>query len=46
MSRSTRRDTLPFYSVTGEYGELSNSAPYPITLKGKRWPTSEHYFQA
>ena len=37
---------IRFYSVTGEYGELSNFARYPITLKGKRWPTSEHYFQA
>lgn len=40
------RAIIRFYSVTGEYGELSNFAPYPITLKGKRWPTSEHYFQA
>lgn len=37
---------IRFYSVTAEYGELSNFAPYPITLRGKRWPTSEHYFQA
>ncbi len=37
---------IQFYSVTAEYGELSNFAPYPITLKGKRWPTSEHFFQA
>ena len=35
-----------FYSVTAEYGELSNFAPYPIKLRGKRWPTSEHFFQA
>ena len=42
----TARTAIRFYSVTGEYGELSNFAPYPITLKGKRWPTSEHYFQA
>jgi ribA/ribD-fused uncharacterized protein len=35
-----------FYSVAGEYGQLSNFAPYPVLLKGKRWPTSEHYFQA
>ena len=28
------------------YGEFSNFAPYPIHLKGRRWPTSEHYFQA
>jgi ribA/ribD-fused uncharacterized protein len=38
--------TIRFYGVTAEYGELSNFAPYPITLKGKRWPTSEHFFQA
>src|SRR5207253_56250 len=25
---------------------FSNFAPYPIELDGKRWPTSEHYFQA
>lgn len=43
---SAPRTAIRFYSVTGEYGELSNFARYPITLKGKRWPTSEHYFQA
>ncbi|HLL22861.1 MAG TPA: NADAR family protein [Kofleriaceae bacterium] len=37
---------IEFYSVHAEYGELSNFAPYPIKLKGKLWPTSEHYFQA
>lgn len=37
---------IRFYSVNGEYGELSNFAPYPITLRGKRWPTTEHFFQA
>ncbi len=37
---------IHFYSVTAEYGELSNFAPYPIKLNGKRWPTSEHFFQA
>lgn len=35
-----------FYSVTAEYGEFSNFALYPIMLRGRRWPTSEHYFQA
>jgi len=40
------RSATRFCSVTGEYGELSNFAHYPITLKGKRRPTSEHYFQA
>ena len=37
---------LASVELSGEYGELSNFAPYAITLKGKRWPTSEHYFQA
>lgn len=35
-----------FYSTSDQYGEFSNFAPYPFTLEGKRWPTSEHYFQA
>jgi len=37
---------IRFYGVGDPFGELSNFAPYPITLRGKRWPTSEHYFQA
>jgi predicted NAD-dependent protein-ADP-ribosyltransferase YbiA (DUF1768 family) len=41
-----RPEIIRFYSVGDEYGEFSNFAPYPITLGGKRWPTSEHYFQA
>ena len=39
-------DVIQFYSTTGEYGAFSNFARYPIKLKGKLWPTSEHYFQA
>jgi len=35
-----------FYRVGEPYGEFSNFAPYPIKLKGRTWPTSEHYFQA
>ncbi|HAW30493.1 NADAR family protein [Gimesia maris] len=35
-----------FYSVSEAYGEFSNFAEYPIQVDGKRWPTSEHYFQA
>jgi ribA/ribD-fused uncharacterized protein len=37
---------IQFYKVSEEYGAFSNFAPYPIRLKGKTWPTSEHYFQA
>lgn len=38
--------TIKFYSVSDEYGEFSNFAAYPIKIKGKTYPTSEHYFQA
>jgi N-glycosidase YbiA len=39
-------EVINFYSVSEEYGEFSNFAAYPIRLRGKVWPTSEHYFQA
>lgn len=39
-------DVINFYSVGDDYGCFSNFSPHPIALKGKRWPTSEHYFQA
>jgi ribA/ribD-fused uncharacterized protein len=35
-----------FYSTRDAYGCFSNFSPHAIELKGKRWPTSEHYFQA
>ena len=35
-----------FYRVGDSFGEFSNFALYPIWLKGREWPTSEHYFQA
>lgn len=38
--------TINFYSVSDEYGEFSNFAPFPVRIDGKKWPTSEHYFQA
>ena len=40
------REVINFYSVNDAYGEFSNFAAYSIKLKGKRWPTSEHFFQA
>lgn len=39
-------NVIKFYNVGDAYGCFSNFAPYPIQLKGKTWPTSEHYFQA
>jgi N-glycosidase YbiA len=40
------KQVIQFYSVSAEYGEFSNFAAFPVTLKGNVWPTSEHYFQA
>src|SRR4051812_31932452 len=40
------RETVYFYSTRGEHGCFSNFYRAEITLDGKRWPTSEHYFQA
>ena len=39
-------EPIHFYLTTGEYGCFSNFAAYSIKLKGKVWPTAEHYFQA
>ena len=38
--------TIYFYRTDDEYGCFSNFSCHPIQLKGKSWPTSEHYFQA
>lgn len=37
---------IRFYGVGEAYGVFSNFHPAPIRLKGKVWPTTEHYFQA
>ena len=36
---------IKFHLVGEDYGWLSNSAPYPISLESKMWYTAEHYFQ-
>jgi len=46
LRMSTQQAVIKFYSVSDEYGEFSNFAPYPIRLDDMLWPTSEHYFQA
>jgi|SRR5580698_2097963 ribA/ribD-fused uncharacterized protein len=38
--------TIQFYRVSERFGEFSNFAPFSIRLKGRTWPTTEHYFQA
>ena len=35
-----------FYRCEDAFGEFSNFAPFPIRLKDREWPTTEHYFQA
>jgi ribA/ribD-fused uncharacterized protein len=42
----TVRAEIRFYSTRDEFGCFSNFHRAPIFLDGKRWPTSEHYFQA
>jgi N-glycosidase YbiA len=46
MSEPTQKTVIRFYSTKDDYGCFSNFACSPITLKGKTWPTAEHYFQA
>lgn len=37
---------IKFYRVNDPYGCFSNFSAHPISLAGKVWPTTEHYFQA
>lgn len=39
-------EPIKFYHQNKAYGFFSNFSAHPIRLKGKCWPTSEHYFQA
>ena len=39
-------DVINFYGAKNAFGEFSNFSAHPIFLKGKSWPTTEHYFQA
>lgn len=37
---------IRFYRTNDLYGCFSNFSRHSVFLDGKRWPTSEHYFQA
>lgn len=39
-------EPIKFYHQNRPYGFFSNFSDHPIRMKGKVWPTSEHYFQA
>lgn len=38
--------TIKFYRTNEKYGPFSNFSRHSVELKGKSWPTSEHYYQA
>lgn len=46
MADNPPKAVINFYSTTDDYGCFSNFSRHAIFLKGKKWPTSEHYFQA
>ncbi|MCE9566396.1 MAG: NADAR family protein [Planctomycetes bacterium] len=37
---------IEFYSTAADYGCFSNFSRHSVFLKGKRWLTTEHFFQA
>ena len=39
-------EPICFYRANEPYGGFSNFSPHAFFLKGRRWRTSEHYFQA
>jgi ribA/ribD-fused uncharacterized protein len=39
-------NTIYFYATGDEYGYMSNFARYPINIDGKKYKTTEHYFQS
>jgi predicted NAD-dependent protein-ADP-ribosyltransferase YbiA (DUF1768 family) len=45
-SAAEEQQVVNFYSARHQFGEFSNFYAAPITLHGKVWPSSEHYFQA
>ena len=39
-------ETIYFSRIRKPYGCLSNFAPYPVTVGGQTWATTEHYYQS
>src|SRR4051812_45750805 len=35
-----------FYSIRNDYGEFSNFSAHGVTIEGKYYRTTEHYFQS
>ena len=40
------KEVIKFYAENQSYGEFSNFYLREVMIDGKRWPTTEHYFQA
>jgi len=38
--------SILFYRRNEPYGCFSNFSEHPVVVRGKAWPTTEHYFQA
>lgn len=39
-------DEIRFYHSSRLHGEFSNFSAHPVYVRGKIWPTTEHYYQA
>lgn len=38
--------TIRFYKTTDQFGAFSNFSRHPVTINGKVYPTTEHWFQS
>ena len=45
-THSHTMSTINFYGHTKPFGYFSNFYEAKVTIDGKEWPTTEHYFQA
>lgn len=46
MSSTASDHPIKFYGTGDAFGEFSNFADFPIKIRGKTWPRTEHFFQA
>ena len=44
--KAMTKSVIRFHRMIDAFGEFSNFAPYPISLRGKQWPTTSHFYQA
>ena len=46
MADKQTPETIYFYGQNNAHGYMSNFSAHAVTIDGKIWPTTEHYFQA